>query len=70
MKWSRRKSRQEAAETAVLRQESEAQEQADHVRVRVPLRQMREQNHIAEDIARLIRKGGHGGSGSIARTSE
>lgn len=58
MIWSRRKSRQEVAEAAALRRQSEAKEREDHERVRVPLHAMRERNHIVADIARLIRERG------------
>lgn len=58
MRWSRRKSRQEKDEAATLRQESEAKELEDFERVHVPLRRLRERNHVAEEIARLIREGG------------
>lgn len=67
MRWSRKRSRQEVAEVAALRQEAEAREQEDFERVRIPMRKMRERNHVAADIARMIRERGHGEPGTASR---
>jgi hypothetical protein len=66
VRWSRKQARQDIDAAAEVRRSAEAAEADAHERVRLPMRELRETNHIAADIARLLRGRDHGESGATA----
>lgn len=64
----RKRLQRELEEARAIRLQSEVALQRDTAQTRIPLREMRERNHITADVIRviLIKKGGKGEPGSVA----
>ena len=59
MRWSRKthkEAKARAAEARELRKQAEDAEAEVEVRVKLPMAKLRKENHVVEDLVRLIRK--------------